>query len=30
MTRDKKVVWQFKDFQTFGDAMSNSVTLDGK
>ena len=30
VTRDKKVVWQFKDFQTFGDAMSNSVTLDGK
>jgi outer membrane protein assembly factor BamB len=30
VTREKKVVWQFKDFKTFGDALSNSVVLDGK
>jgi hypothetical protein len=28
ITRDKKVVWSFKDFQNFGDALSNSRVLD--
>lgn len=30
VTREKQVVWQFKDWTTFGDAMSNSVVVDGK
>lgn len=30
VTRDKKVVWQFKDFQTFGNDVSNSIVIDGK
>jgi outer membrane protein assembly factor BamB len=30
VTRDKKVVWQFKDFKTFGNDVSNSVVLDAK
>lgn len=28
ITRDKQVVWQFKDFERFGDALSNSYVLD--
>lgn len=28
ITRDKKVVWSFKDFTNFGNALSNSVILD--
>lgn len=28
VTRDKKVVWTFKDFNHFGNALSNSVVLD--
>ncbi len=27
VTRDKRVVWQFKDFDRFGDALSNSVVV---
>ena len=30
VTRDKKVVWSFKDFQRFGNALSNSVVLEEK
>jgi len=30
ITRDKKVVWTFKDFQNFGDALANSQVLDVK
>jgi outer membrane protein assembly factor BamB len=29
ITRDKKVVWTFKDFRNFGNALSNSLVLDG-
>jgi hypothetical protein len=28
ITRDKKVVWTYKDFKNFGDALSNSQVLD--
>ncbi|MFN3651332.1 MAG: PQQ-binding-like beta-propeller repeat protein [Armatimonadota bacterium] len=28
VTRDKKVVWSFKDLKLFGDALSNSMVLD--
>lgn len=28
ITRDKRVVWSFRDFERFGDALSNSMTLD--
>ncbi len=28
VTRDKKVVWSFKDFQNFGNALSNSLVLE--
>lgn len=28
VTRDKQVVWQFKDFERFGDALSNSYVID--
>jgi len=27
VTRDKRVVWQFKDFERFGDALSNSFVI---
>lgn len=29
ITRDKKVVWTFKDFDHFGNALSNSLVIDG-
>jgi outer membrane protein assembly factor BamB len=29
ITRDKRVVWTFKDFKNFGNALSNSLVLDG-
>ena len=29
VTRDKKVVWTFKDFKNFGNALSNSLVIDG-
>lgn len=28
VTRDKQLVWQFKDFERFGDALSNSYVID--
>ncbi|MDB5295766.1 MAG: hypothetical protein JWO31_1749 [Phycisphaerales bacterium] len=28
VTREKKVVWQYKDFGTFGNSLSNSITTD--
>ncbi|HEX8913466.1 MAG TPA: PQQ-binding-like beta-propeller repeat protein [Humisphaera sp.] len=30
VTREKKLVWQYKDFKTFGDATSNSMVVDAK
>jgi hypothetical protein len=30
VTRDKKVVWQFKDFKLFGNDVSNSLVVDSK
>jgi hypothetical protein len=30
VTKDKQVVWQFKDFKTFGNSMSNSQLMDVK
>jgi hypothetical protein len=29
ITKEKQVVWTFKDFERFGDALSNSVVIDG-
>ncbi len=29
ITRDKELVWSFKDFETFGDALANTVVVDG-
>jgi hypothetical protein len=28
VTRDKQVVWSFKDFRNFGNALSNSLVID--
>ena len=30
ITREKKVVWSFKDFKSFGNALSNSRVLPGR
>ncbi|MCB1230268.1 MAG: PQQ-binding-like beta-propeller repeat protein [Verrucomicrobiae bacterium] len=30
VTRDKKVVWTFHDFETFGNALANTLVLDGE
>ncbi|MEM9017806.1 MAG: arylsulfotransferase family protein [Verrucomicrobiota bacterium] len=30
LTRDKEVVWTFRDFDTFGNALSNSLVVDGE
>ncbi|MDA7926685.1 arylsulfotransferase family protein [Verrucomicrobiales bacterium] len=30
ITREKKVVWTFHDFQTFGNALANTLVIDGK
>jgi hypothetical protein len=29
ITRDKKVVWSFNDFETFGNALAVSLVVDG-
>jgi hypothetical protein len=29
VTRDKKVVWTFKDFKTFGNGLAATMVLDG-
>lgn len=29
LTRDKEVVWTFRDFETFGDSLANTLVLDG-
>ncbi len=29
ITRDKKVVWTFHDFETFGNALANTIVIDG-
>lgn len=30
VTKDKKVVWTFHDFKTFGNALANTIVIDGK
>ena len=30
ITRDKKVVWAFKDFTTFGNSLANTLIVDGE
>jgi hypothetical protein len=30
VTRDKKVVWTFKDFKTFGNDLATAIVLDPK
>ncbi len=30
ITRDKKVVWTFHDFETFGNALANTLVIDGE
>ncbi|MEZ6091547.1 MAG: PQQ-binding-like beta-propeller repeat protein [Pirellulaceae bacterium] len=30
INRDKEVLWQFRDFETLGNSVSNSITLDAK
>ncbi|MCB1236178.1 MAG: PQQ-binding-like beta-propeller repeat protein [Verrucomicrobiae bacterium] len=30
ITRDKRVVWTFKDFSTFGNSLANTIVLDGE
>ncbi|QDT38290.1 beta-propeller domain-containing protein [Stratiformator vulcanicus] len=30
VTRDKEVVWQFKDFKNFGNGLANTLVLDGE